>query len=388
MKFKKSAVKKITALSIAVLLAICIFVFFSDILNVILYILKILLPFILAYLISLAANPLAERLQMRFKLPKGLTAIIVIILIVGIIGGCATGIIWKIASEVKSIYQQFPQIYDNITKWFSSLSDNFSQIYNILPADIQSVITSIGDNLQASAAEFINKNYRPVMYGAGNFAKTLPSVFVAIIVFILSLFFMMSNEDEVKKITSRLIPKKSRQAMRRVSGEIKRYLGGYVKAQLIIMLIASVVICTGLTVLRVDYAMIIALGIAVFDALPFFGSGAILIPWSLISFVNSDFKIGLGMLIIYLAVIFTRQMIEPKIVSSNIGINPLYTLMAMYTGYKIFSIGGMIVGPLILMLFISFYKAGVFDGLISLIKKLITALKRELKEIFDFTSLK
>jgi predicted PurR-regulated permease PerM len=120
----------------------------------------------------------------------------------------------------------------------------------------------------------------------------------------------------------------------------------------------------------------------------FFGSGAVLIPWAIISFITSDIRMGIGMLIIYLSVILTRQMIEPKIVSSNIGINPLMTLMAMYIGYKIFSIGGMILGPVILMLGVSFYKAGAFDGIIRFIKKIFTYIKAEIQSLINYISMK
>ena len=94
------------------------------------------------------------------------------------------------------------------------------------------------------------------------------------------------------------------------------------------------------------------------------------------------------MLIIYLSVVLTRQMIEPKIVSSNIGMNPLMTLMAMYIGYKIFSIGGMILGPVLLMLIISFYKAGAFDGLIKFSKKIFIRIKAEIEDLIKYISMK
>ena len=97
---------------------------------------------------------------------------------------------------------------------------------------------------------------------------------------------------------------------------------------------------------------------------------------------------GIGMLIIYLSVIFTRQMVEPKIVSSNIGINPLFTLMSMYVGYKIFSIGGMILGPVTLMLVVSFYKAGAFNSLIDIGKKVFVFIRTQIKELFNTITMK
>lgn len=388
MKFKGFAARLTISAIIAALIVIGCCVFYKEIIGAFFFVIRLLLPFILAFVFSLAAEPLAEKLHKKFKLPKGLTAILVIILMVGIVGGFLTGIIWKIASELKSIYQQLPDIYENAVNTFENIRESLSELYSALPPDIRTAFDSVGEKFQTSLSLMIKDNYRPVVTGAGNFAKSLPSVFIAIIVFILALYFMISGKTPVKESVKKILPDRMLAGLCAISEQIKRYLGGYVKAQLIIMSIAFVIIFTGMSILKVQYALLIALGVAILDALPFFGSGAVLIPWAIISFITADIRMGIGMLIIYLAVIFTRQMIEPKIVSSNIGMNPLMTLMAMYIGYKIFSIGGMILGPILLMLGVSFYKAGAFDGIISLIKRLLTYIKIEIKALINYISMR
>ena len=388
MKFKGFAARLTISAIIAALIIIGCCVFYKEIIGAFFFVIRLLLPFIFAFLVSLAAEPLAEKLHKKFKLPRGLTAILVIILMVGIVGGFLTGVIWKIASELKSIYQQLPDIYENAVNTFESIRESLSELYSALPLDIRTAFDSVGEKFQSSISSLIKDNYRPVVTGAGNFAKSLPSVFIAIIVFILALYFMIAGQTPVKETVKKILPDKMLAGLSAISEQIKKYLGGYVKAQLIIMSIAFVILLTGMSILKVQYALLIALGVAILDALPFFGSGAVLIPWAIISFITADIRMGIGMLIIYLAVILTRQMIEPKIVSSNIGMNPLMTLMAMYIGYKIFSIGGMILGPILLMLGVSFYKAGAFDGLIRLIKRLLTYIKTEIKTLINYISMK
>lgn len=388
MKFKNFAVRMTIASIILIAAIICFFTFFGRIADALFYVLGLFAPFIIAFIISLAVNPLAQWLQKKFRLPKELTAIVVVILTVGIVGGALVGIVWKIVSELKSIYLQFPQIYQSASDWIERVIHNLSDLYNAMPVDMRDLIDAVGDRLQEGISGFVDKNYKPVVSGAGNVAKSLPSVFISIIVFILSLYFMISNPKTVQTIIDKTMSEKMREGMRTVWGEIRKYLGGYVKAQLIIMSISFVIVFIGLSILRVQYAMLIALGIALFDALPFFGSGAVLIPWAVISFIGADIRMGIGMLIIYLSVIFTRQMVEPKIVSSNIGINPLLTLASMYVGYKIFSIGGMILGPVTLMLVVSFYKAGAFNTIIAVVKKVFIFIKTEIKALFNTITMK
>ena len=250
-----------------------------------------------------------------------------------------------------------------------------------MPEYAQNVLGSLVENVQFSLSHFINDNYQPVVDGAGSVAKKIPGIFIGIIVFLLSLFFMVSDEDNVEKVIRKIFPERFINKIKNVFGEMKRTLGGYVKAQLIIMSVVFVIVTVGLSLLKSEYVLLVALAIALLDALPFFGSGAVLIPWSIISFINSNFKFGVGLLIIYLSVLLTRQMIEPKIVSSKIGINPLLTLMSMYIGYRVFSIGGMILGPIVMVLLISLKKSGLFEPFERFFKFIIRYVKKEVTEI-------
>lgn len=379
MKFKGFAAKTLIKTIAAALILVLVVVFFNDILNVLLKVFSILAPFILAFILSLLLNPIAEILQKKLKLPRGVTTILVVIFAIVLLGGVVGGIVWKVISELKNIYLQLPEITQGVLDWVDKIRNNLSHIYMSMPQDIQSIFDNMGDNIRESLTHVINDNYKPVVYGAGNIAKKLPSIFVAIIVFILSLFFMISGEESISDKIKNIIPKKVQYKTSEVMTEMKKSLGGYIKAQLIIMSIAFIIVFTGLSILKIEYALLIALGVALLDALPFFGSGAVLIPWSIISFINAEVKIGVGLLIIYLAVIFTRQMVEPKIVSSKIGINPLITLMSMYIGYKLLSFGGMILGPILLVLVISLNKAGAFEPIKNFFKTTIKKIKEELK---------
>lgn len=383
MKFKSSG-WRIAALVIAALLILTgIYFLLPYVLSLAGWAVRVFMPFILGYVFSLVINPLADKLQKRFKLPRGISAILVIILTVGIFGGIITGIVWKIISEIRSLYTHYPQIYADAVALWEDISTRFSDIYIKMPDNVQEVLDNLGQQALSSVTAFFNQT--PVVERAGNFAKALPGIFIALIVFFLSLYFMITDAKGVSVFLHKIVSEKTLSKLANIRTELKKYMGGYVKAQAIIMSIAFAVVFVGLSILNVNYALLIALGIAVFDALPFFGSGAVLWPWAAVSFLNGSIKTGVGLLIIYLAIVLTRQTIEPKVVSSSIGLHPIMTLMSMYVGYKTFSIGGMILGPITLMLVISFYKAGVFDPIIRFFGKIKNAAIQELykiKEIF------
>ncbi len=384
MKFKKS----ITALliSLVAMLAAAVGVYFlaDEVFSFAFRLIGLFLPFIIAYFLSVALSPLVNKLERKLKIPRNIATILIILLVVGILGSIISSIIWKIIGEARDVYRQLPQIIAEVKDTWAVVSIKLSNLVNGMPESVQSMVGNFGESTGAALGELMKNSYSPAISGIGSFAKSLPGVFVWIIVFMLSLYFMIADAAKLRSLARGIFSKKFRERFSEVKQEIKRYLGGYIKAQLIIMSIAAIIIFLGLSILNVQFALLIALAIAIFDALPFFGSGAVLWPWSLISFLNGNLKAGFGLIIIYIAVIFTRQMIEPKIVSENIGVNPIFTLLSMYLGYKIFSIGGMILGPMLLILTVSLYKASVFDGIIRFFKLYFGKIKKEFSEIIMY----
>lgn len=376
---KKRTVKNIILTVVAIAVLVAIIAFFPSIMRFLLSVLLVFVPFILAYLVSLFANKLADALQKRFRLPRKLAAILVIILTVGVLGGIIGGIVWKIVEEIKQMYDNFPSIYASIQTSWNRLSNNLSNIIDELPENIQLSIDSVYERFMDGLANIVRD--AKIFKTAGDFAKRLPSILVSVITFILSLYFMISDSKEVNEFLKKYVPNSVQIRVSQLKAEVKRYMGGYLKAQLIMMCISSVILFIGFLILKVQYALIIAVAIAIFDALPVFGSGAVLIPWAIISFLVGDSPRGVGLLIIYLLVLLMRQLIEPKIVGQSIGMHPLLTLMAMYAGYRIFSVGGLILGPLTLMLVISFYKVGLFNDIIRFFKKIYDKILAEIKQL-------
>lgn len=384
MKIKKNWIKVVLFTLLLAVVVVAIYIFLPRILKLIGFIVKLFLPFLLGYIFSMAVNPLADTLQKRLKIPRGLSAVLVIVLIVGILGGVLTFAVWKIIDEVRMLYTQFPTIYENLQTSVHNFAVKWSTVYENLPMNIQEAITAAGESISDKAANFINTKSTPMVDSAGSVAKALPSVFIGVVVFILSSYFMVTENKAVTSTVYKLFSDRFVERLRIVKAEIKKYLGGYLRAQGILMIIAFFIMFIGLSILDIDYALLIALGIAFLDALPFFGSGLILWPWTLISFLNGDIKHGVGLIIIYAAVALMRHFTEPKLVSSRIGMNPILTLMSMYVGYRTLSIGGMILGPIILMLIISFYKAGVFDAPIRILKNIYNFIKEQFMLFKEF----
>ena len=128
---------------------------------------------------------------------------------------------------------------------------------------------------------------------------------------------------------------------------MKHAVGGWLLAQLKLAGVTLILLCLGLVLLRVRYALLWALGITVLDAFPILGTGTVLLPWALICFLQGNTPRAIGLLGLYAVISLTRSVLEPKLVGRHLGLDPLAALVALYAGYKLWGIGGMILAPLL-----------------------------------------
>ena len=114
--------------------------------------------------------------------------------------------------------------------------------------------------------------------------------------------------------------------------------------------------------MNVKYPLLMALGIGFVDALPILGSGSVMLPWAIIAALNGDIKLGIAIIALWIIMSLVRQFLEPKIVSGKIGIHPIFTLIAMYTGFKVIGVMGMLVGPIVLIILKNIFATVIDKG--------------------------
>lgn len=105
-----------------------------------------------------------------------------------------------------------------------------------------------------------------------------------------------------------------------------------------------------------------AIFIAFVDALPILGSGTVMIPWAIICAINGNWQLGIAIVVLLIIMSVVRQVLEPKLVSKNIGVHPIFTLIAMYTGFKVIGIIGLLVGPIVLIIIKNIFSSLIDQG--------------------------
>lgn len=334
------------------------------------------LPFVVGWIIALIASPMVRFFEEKVKLKRKAGSVFVIIVVIGLVVLLFYLVGTKLVEEVIGLIGSLPEIWESTEAEFNEIGDNLNIVYQRLPKNMQTTLSSITSQIGGYVGGFLGELGTPTITAVGNFAKQLPSIIISMIMALLSSYFFVADRSGINAWFSRHIPESLQTRYQMVRRSLVRAVGGYFKAQLKIEIWMYLLLVIGLTILQVDYALLIAIGIAFLDFLPFFGTGTVMVPWAIIKILSGDYQIAIGLLIIWGVGQLVRQVIQPKIVGDSVGVPPIPTLFLLYIGYKLSGVIGMIVAVPVGLIVYTMYEEGVFDTTKNSILILISGINR------------
>ena len=332
------------------------------------------MPFVIGWVIAMIANPVVRWLEKRLKIVRKLGSAIIIVMVLGLI---VTGLYFgfsKAFTEIKIFIDNFPEMYQQFEEDFRQIGREFQGIFHLLPAELQVGWDEMVNNMDQGMADLITGISEPTVTAAGNFAKRLPSILIAVIVTVISAYIFIAERDEIIVWSKKIAPSAVQKKMTMVVDNFKCQWGDILKAQFKIMIVVALILSLGLAFLKVKYVLLCAILIALLDFLPFFGTGTAMIPWAVYKFFMGDYKSTVILVIFYVVTQLVRQLLQPKLVGDSMGLNPLVTLFLLYIGYRISSVIGMILAVPIGMILINMCQAGAFDYIFDDVKILVEGI--------------
>ena len=336
--------------------------------------LRFLMPFVIGWIIAAIASPLVNWLEKRLKIVKKLgSALIVIFVLAAIVLALYFGIS-RLAAEISSLIQNFPEMYAQLESGLRQSGDTLSGSFERLPSGIQNGWNTAVENLDQYMGNLVSNISEPTVTAAGNIAKQVPSYLISFLVSILSAYFFIVQREEVLNWMKRVSPESVQKRMTLVIDNLRYAVGGYFKAQFKIMAIVFVILLIGLGMLGTGYFVLVAFLIAFLDFLPFFGTGTAMIPWAVYKFFMGDYKMTVALVVIYVITQAVHQLLQPKLVGDSVGLNPLVTLILLYIGYRMGGILWMILAVPIGMVLINMCQAGAFDYIFDDVRILVEGI--------------
>lgn len=231
---------------------------------------------------------------------------------------------------------------------YKTLSNTVTESFTKLIQGGESATSAIDmDTIKSGLSTGISGMYSVV--------KNIPSVLIGIVIGFVAWIFFTKDYDKVVRFIQRQMPKDKKNTLVEFKQVFYKTILTMFRAYGLIMCITFGELLLGFSILSMlgimknGYFALIAAGIAIFDILPVAGSGGILIPWAIVCLVTGNYKQAIGLIIIYVVITVIRQYIEPKIVGTSLGVNPIVTLMGLYFGLKLFGFIGMFVVPITIM---------------------------------------
>lgn len=319
------------------------------------------MPFLIAFIISLLIEPLIKFINRKTSLSRKTSAVIVLVVVSGILIGLLAWGISAIISEATNLLQglntYIESAYDTVQNVISGIDFNKLKI----PQEVSKVIENSLWDFIGTVSMWVKEFLTSLM----EFLTRIPTIAIYVGICFVAIYFICTDRLYIIDQMEHHLPKEWTKRLGRHMRDIIRSLGYYLKAEATLIVISFVVSLIGLYIFKfigfnIKYPLLAALGIGFVDALPILGSGAAMIPWAVISAVNGEIGLAIAILILWITMSVIRQFAEPRVVSTHIGIHPIFTLLAMYTGFKLIGVLGMFVGPIVLIILKNIF-AGMID---------------------------
>ncbi|AGA70007.1 sporulation integral membrane protein YtvI [Desulfitobacterium dichloroeliminans LMG P-21439] len=310
------------------------------------------LPFLIAFFIALLLEPLVVRFMLSLKVRRPIATLFALLIAILGIGSVLFLIVVRLYTELSDLAVSLPS-YGHMVTIFNNILDtveNFIQLNPQVQITLNNTTQGLMDSLQGWA-----------LTGSLlllNFISALPGVFIVLVISVVATFFMSASYPVVKSFFGSLLPGRWRPGAQSVSRDLGVAVVGFVRAEAILISVTGVILTVGLVWMGNPYAFTIGFISAFLDLLPIVGTGMVFIPWIVGLFILGSVSEGIKLLVLYLIATVIRQLLEPKVMSQNIGIHPLATLISMYVGLKLLGGLGLILGPGLVIVYEAIRKAG------------------------------
>ena len=323
------------------------------------------MPFLIGFIISLLIEPIIRKLADKTKIERKKVAIFVLIVIIALLLGL---LIWGIVSlitESSNLMQGFngyiEMMYGQIKEYVGNIRDGNTKI----PAQFVTILENSTDRIVAFITDFVSA----FLAKTTQIISEIPIIGIYTFITVLATYFICTDKMYIRDAIEHQLPKKWAKKIGVHTSDIVRELGNYLKAEVTLIIISFFIVLIGLYILKffgfnVPYPLLGAIGVGFVDALPILGSGTVMVPWAIIEALNGDLKLGIALIVIFAIIMIVRQLLEPRIVSNKIGIHPIFTLIAMYTGFKFIGILGLFVGPIVLIILKNIFSVSIENGII------------------------
>lgn len=325
------------------------------------YLLPLFLPFIIGFFIAYLCKPLSVFLHRHLHWPLKCCGTVVIfavyialLLLLFLLGGKVIFLIQSLALHAQEYYAAY--LAPIVERLSQSAARHVEAAVPAWAPQLDDFIRAAVDGLQNTIATLSGK----ILSAIASFGMQIPRFLMGLLFAVMASIFISMDYQKISECILHLFPKRYRGIYLQIRQSLKDTAGKYLRAYLILMVITFFELSIGLFIIGVPHPIVVSAATAFCDALPVLGTGVVLLPWAFIELIIGRFSIGIGILILYVVVGMIRNFLEPRILGKQLGLHPLAALLAVYIGYRLFGVIGMVFCPALLQIAVQLKREGLF----------------------------
>ena len=326
------------------------------------YVLLWLLPFLIALGVAYIMEPMVCYLRKKLRLRRGFVSAVLSFVLLALLLTALTVLCLNLLQQSVRLFKALPQYLAELPVYFSALQERLEQFCSSCPKSLQSWLQQVLSDSSRELSAWFARFSAQCVSTAAEALKDIPSVFLFTATTVLAVFFTAAQLPVILDFLRRQLPPQRQKQVGGVKDNLLCTLSKWFKAQCILLGITFAELLAGLLLIRQPYALLLAAAIALIDALPVFGTGTVLLPWAAVLCVAGDVPRGIALAALYAVIAVVRSVLEPKVMAAQVGLPPLVALAAMYVGFRVMGVAGMVLLPLAVLVVKQLHDGG-FVGL-------------------------
>lgn len=348
------------------------------------YALDLVAPFVFAFLLALMLQAPIRKISQKTKIPQKAVAIGVATALFAAFAGIIAFVGYKLFAEFKDFIDFLGYKISNMPQTVESVRIWLLDVIEFLPAKAEA---SLAESINGFCSDLVKRTAEEGITGAVDFggiagkidlsmlegpiggvvevAKRIPWVLTAMLIGTIAFFFITTDYDNIVAMIKRNVSKNNEYALVKAKNLFNNVIGKMVKSYATIIFITFSEVAIGLNLMQLfgiykgSHIIVISVITALVDIVPVLGTGTVVIPWAIYSFIMGDVPFAVGLVILYVVITVIRQIIEPKLVAMNVGVHPILTLSGMYLGAQLFGVIGLFAVPITLVLLKALNQEGI-----------------------------
>lgn len=310
------------------------------------FLLPLLFPFLIGIGLAVAAEPGTEYFSRKLRLPRGVACAIsvsgVLILSLALVL-LALGFVMR---QMRNLGSILPAMERSVQQGLSLLQSWLSAMTEKLPGSLGIAAGELVDNLFSGGSSLLGQAALRLPHMAGQLLSGLSEGLLWLVTGVICAYMVSARLPRLRQSLRTALPQGWRETYRPALQDLRKALGGWLLAEMKLAGVAFVFLLCGFWLLRVEHPLTWAALTTLVDIFPILGVGTVLIPWGIVCLLQGNAARGIGILTLFAVIWLVRSVLEPKLVGKGLGMDPLVTLLAIYAGFQIGGITGMLLAPL------------------------------------------